>query len=93
MEDPNSMPIDILIELVIGLSLSVIAGVYNYAVFKDVNAITHIKKSPQSEFNFARTFVSGKTTLAATIAERMPKELIDLNPSNKNATLAKFIDA
>eukprot|EP01022_Parablepharisma_sp_SALTPOND_P030635 TRINITY_DN768_c0_g1_i1.p1 TRINITY_DN768_c0_g1~~TRINITY_DN768_c0_g1_i1.p1 ORF type:complete len:953 (+),score=221.10 TRINITY_DN768_c0_g1_i1:6332-9190(+) len=85
------IPIDILVELVLGLCISVFSGAYTFGMFQNVKAADHIKKTPQSEFDYTKKFYTGKTTLAAAVNECLPQELTNLDPAQKNPTLAKYI--
>lgn len=93
IEGMNQIPLDILLELILGLGISLVSGVYTFGLFKDVKAAIHIKKTPQSEFDYTKHFYSGKATLAATLNEFLSPELTELDPTKKNPTLARFIDA
>ena len=87
------IPVDILIELVIGLIMSVVSGAYAFGVFQGVKAAEHIKKTPQSEFDYTKKFHSGKATMAAAINDYLPNELTSLELAQKNPVLAKYVEA
>ena len=85
------MPIDILVELILGLVISLLAGAYTFGVFQSIEVSDHLKKTSQTEFDYTRKFNEGKYSLAAAVNDYLPQELTSLDPTQKNSTLAKFI--
>ncbi len=87
----NTVPLDVLVELVLGLGISLFSGISAFGIFKNVKAAAHINKTPQTEFDFTRKFRSGKPTLAAALNECLAPELVDIAAARQNPSLAKFI--
>ena len=85
------MPIEILIELGLGLLISLMAGPYSFGIFQSVKSSDHIKKTPQTEFDYTKMFTKGRISLAAAVNDYLPQELTSLDLSQKNSTLARFI--
>eukprot|EP00826_Nyctotherus_ovalis_P056045 TRINITY_DN7501_c0_g1_i7.p1 TRINITY_DN7501_c0_g1~~TRINITY_DN7501_c0_g1_i7.p1 ORF type:complete len:131 (+),score=24.76 TRINITY_DN7501_c0_g1_i7:62-454(+) len=92
-EEVQKIPIDILVELILGLVISLLAGAHTFGVFQSIKVLDHLKKTPQTEFDYTKKFSQGKFSLAAAVNDYLPQELTNLDPRQKNSTLARFIES